>query len=156
MKIKVWKFLGILFMVVELSAIIAVCAVEVTDTIIMEFYGGYYGLAYNSAKGEIFVTNVDFNSVYVISDINNTVVATIPVGNQPYGIAYDSGKGEIFVANHGADSVSVISDNTNAMVANIKVGSQPSAVAYDSDKGEVFVANYNSSSISVIQTAPIL
>jgi len=39
------------------------------------------------------------NSVSVISDTTNTVVATIPVGHSPYNIAYGSAKGELYVTN---------------------------------------------------------
>src|SRR5208283_3356995 len=57
-----------------------------------------FGLAYDSGKGEIFVTNLNDNTVSVISDSNYTVVATIHV-EAPFGVAYDSGKSEIFVTN---------------------------------------------------------
>ena len=90
------------------------------------------------------------NTVSVISDSNNAVVATIPVGTTPYGVAYDSGTSEIFVSNHGSNSVSVISDNTNAVVATITVGTTPSGIAYDSGKGEIFVTNLGDNTVSVI------
>jgi len=131
-------------------AVYSAHALKAVATISLSYSGGCYGLAYDSRLGEVFVSNGDTDSVYVISDSSNSVVATVPVGKVPYGVAYDSGIGEIFVANHGADSVSVISDTNNTVVANVKVGSAPSAIAYDSGKGEVFVANYNSSSVSVI------
>jgi len=125
-------------------------AFEVTAAITLENPGGYYGIAYDSGKSEIFLTNADFDLVSVISDSTNAVVANIPVGSQPVGIAYDSAKGELFVANYASDSISVIADGTNTVVANIPVGSQPFAVVYDSGKGEIFVTNYNASSVSVI------
>jgi len=108
--------------------------------------------AYDSGKGEIFVTQDD-GTVSVIRDSDNTVVATTPVGSQPLGVAYDSGKGEIFVANEGAGFVSVISDSTNAVFTTIPVGSFPSTVAYDSGKGRIFVANNNGADVSVISDA---
>ena len=73
---------------------------------------GGTGVAYDSGKGEIFVTNSDL--VYVISDTSNTVVAEIPLGGDPFGIAYDSGKGEIYVANPASNMVSVISAGLGA------------------------------------------
>jgi YVTN family beta-propeller protein len=48
-----------------------------------------YELAYDSAKGEVFVVNRDSNSLTVISDATNTVVATLTVGSGPEGVAYD-------------------------------------------------------------------
>ena len=97
----------------------------------MEKPGGYYGVAYDSGKSEIFIANGDFDLVYVISDSTYTVVSDIPVGSKPVGIAYDSSNGELFVANYVSDLVSVISDSNNTVVANIAVGSQPIAAAYD-------------------------
>jgi YVTN family beta-propeller protein len=122
----------------------------VIDKITLKTPGGYYGAAYDSDKGEIFVTNADYNSVSVLSDNYNTEVAKITVGKLPLGVIYDSGKSEIFVANYGSNSVSVISDSNNSVVANVAVGGQPSGVAYDSGKGEIFIANRLDNTISVI------
>ena len=83
------------------------------------------GVAYDSLKGEIFVVNLDSNTVSVISDATNAVVATVSVGSDPSGVAYDSGKGEVFVANGMNNSVSVISDTNNAVVATVDVESVP-------------------------------
>src|SRR5256712_779603 len=67
-------------------------------------------VAYDSGKGEVFVTDKGSNAVSVISDTTNAVVASIPVGSSPFGVAYDSAKGEVFVANQGSGTVTVISD----------------------------------------------
>jgi YVTN family beta-propeller protein len=104
--------------------------------------GNSYGVAYDSGKGEIFVTHFFNDSITVLSDENNAVVATIQFGQnyEPDGIAYDSAKGELFVANYGANTVSVISDSTDKVITNVSVGAYPLVVAYDSGMGEVFVA----------------
>ncbi len=81
------------------------------------------GVVYDSGKDEIFVTNSGENTVSVISDTTNTVVATVVVGANPFGLAYDSNRGEIFVANYGSGTVSVISDSNNTVVATVKVES---------------------------------
>ena len=107
-------------------------------------------VAYDSAKGEIFVANegvvAGTSTVSVISDSNNTAVATIPVGEETLSragaIAYDSGKGEIFVTLETATGtnpsslVSVISDSTNAVVANINVGNDPDGIAMILEKAK--------------------
>jgi YVTN family beta-propeller protein len=132
-------------------------------------------VAYDSAKGELFVSNLYGNCITVISDATDSVVTTIDLGNDtlnngiggyPVELAYDSVKGEIFVANQGATSivgqydasagfVSVISDSTNAVVATIPLGDFPSAIAYDPAKGEVFVAEDGAtpSNVSASNTA---
>jgi YVTN family beta-propeller protein len=120
------------------------------------------GIAYDSGKGEIFVadqgegvinqSNLTFNgsALTVISDTNNSVVATIPVGFDPIGVAYDSGKGEIFIADSHSNNVTVVSDATNRIVTNISVGEHPWGVAYDPAAGLVFVTDWVSDNVSVI------
>ena len=117
--------------------------------------GVAYGVAYDSGKGEIFVTHAGVNAVTVISDITNAVVANITVGLHPYDVAYDSHTGEIFVANTIDGTVSVISDNTNAVVSTVTVGNGAFGVAYDSGKGEIFVTNAGDSTVSVISDSPV-
>jgi YVTN family beta-propeller protein len=120
-------------------------------------------VAYDSGKNEVFVgcenyqpNNITY-SVWVISDINNTVVAKIPVSYCPSDLIYDSGKGEIFIADNtglpNSDSVTVISDSNNTVVANIIVGTDPYNLAYDSGKGEVFVTDFNDNTVAVISDA---
>ncbi|MHB9160360.1 MAG: YncE family protein [Nitrosotalea sp.] len=140
-----------IFVIVSLSYLFFIPtanALSVSATITVG--SGPAGVAYDSAKGEIFVANVGDNTISVISDTSNAVVATITVGSVPIGVAYDSAKGEIFVANNGDNTISVISDTSNAVVATITVGRNPFAVAYDSAKGEIFVANNVDNTISVI------
>ena len=127
---------------------------DATNTVVATVPVGYdpSGVAYDSGKGEVFVTSG--NNVSVISDTTNKVVVTVPVGTSPAGAAYDSGKGEVFVANTDSNNVSVINDTTNTIVATVTVGDNPYGVAYDSGKGEVFVTNSNyysvGSNVSVI------
>lgn len=104
--------------------------------------GTTLAMAYDSAKGEIFVAVEANNTVSAISDSSNSVTATVPVGNQPSGVAYDSANGDIFVTDYGQpfDTVSVISDSTNEVVKNVTVGAEPYQIVYDSVKGELFVS----------------
>jgi YVTN family beta-propeller protein len=121
------------------------------------------GLAYDSAKGEVFVADSNGTDVSVISDSTNTVVAAIRVepslpGNATevdytLGVAYDAADGEVFVSNAGSylpNTVSIISDSTDKVVSTVVVGYGPSGVVYDSGRGEVFVVNSGSDTISVI------
>ena len=114
------------------------------------------GVAYDSAKGEVFVTDSNFfrqpgrGSVSVIQDTTNMVVATVTVGSEPQGAAYDAAKGEVYVANDATSNVSVISDATNSVVATVPVGSGPWGAAYDAATGQVFVTNVVSNNVSVI------
>jgi YVTN family beta-propeller protein len=119
------------------------------------------GIAYDSAKGEIFVigsSDNGNNTVSIINDATNTVVKTIPVGALSTGIAYDSAKGEIFVTSsgNGNNTVSIINDATNTVVKTIPVGDNGNTlngIAYDSAKGEIFVGNSGSAIVYVISDA---
>src|SRR6266566_414891 len=116
---------------------------------------GPFAVAYDSGMGEVFVANEFSSSVSVISDVSNTVVATVNLGGfWPLAEAYDSGMGEVFVADSAGhfagDSVKVISDVSNTVVATIPVGTFPVAVAYDGGTREVFVTNSQDDTVSVI------
>ena len=117
--------------------------------------GTSYGLAYDSGKSEVFVTHFFNDTVTVLSDANNAVVATASLGvnYEPVGVAYDSARAEVFVANYGANTVSIISDATNSAVANVSVGAYPEAVAYDSGRGEVFVASGTSRTVGAVSVS---
>ena len=112
---------------------------------------------YDSGANEIFVNCQGSDNVTVISPTNNSVVASVPVGNtfsvSEVNMAYDPLRGEVFVAdknNTFGNTVSVISDKTNTVVATVNVGQNPSGLEFDSGRGEVFVMNSNSNSLSVI------
>ena len=100
------------------------------------------GVAYDSGKGEIFVTNTGSNTVSVISDESNTVVATVNVDKAPTGICYDPFMHEVFVSNSNSATVSVISDVDNRVVATITNLSSPGNMAYDSGKGLIWVCSF--------------
>jgi YVTN family beta-propeller protein len=81
MKVKIWKILGlILITIFALSTMHSVSAMGVIATIpVVGTSPGDYGVAYDSSKGEVYVTNEGVATVSVISDSSNSVVATIPV-----------------------------------------------------------------------------
>jgi YVTN family beta-propeller protein len=156
LKVKVCKLLAFIFIIIfALSAANAVHAVGVITSPI-SVGNEPEGLAYDPAKGEIFVANGFSSSVSVISDSNNSVVATINLATSPGPIVYDSGKGEIFVGG-GANSnlVSVISDSNDSVVSEVTVGS-PSGLTYDSAKGEMFISDWSAGTVSVISDSSIL
>ena len=120
------------------------------------------GVAYDSVMSEIYVVNSypDTSApgkVSVISDSNNTILTSIPVGVNPYYAVYDSGKREVFVTNYQDDFVSVISDSTKTVVANVALpanGAYASAgITYDSAKGEIFVVN-QAGNVFVLSDSP--
>jgi DNA-binding beta-propeller fold protein YncE len=123
------------------------------------------GLAYDSAKGEVFVANSNGTHVAVISDKTNSIMANVKIENEStnyeagtglLGVAYDSANGEVLTANKGdylPNKVSVISDASNMVTAVVNVGYGPSAVVYDAGRDEILVANSGDNTISVISGA---
>jgi YVTN family beta-propeller protein len=120
------------------------------------------GIAYDSAKGEMFVTNqgksatssspAASSSVSIISDATNAVVATLPIGGSG-AIAYDSGKGELFALLYLSNGTSIISDASNSVVATEAAGPFPLALAYDPGKNEIFVANLYALTVTILSDA---
>ena len=117
------------------------------------------GMAYDPAKGEIFVGNAPGSNVTIVSDSSDSVVGVVSnVGTDPYTLAYDSGKGEIFAANLGAlpseANVTVINDTTDTIVASVNASGGPeSGMIYDPAKGEIFLPEYSADTVSVISDA---
>jgi len=128
-----------------------VTGTTLTDSIPVGNYP--FGVAYDSGKGEVFVTDSASGIVSVISDSTNSIITGAGAGTGPTGVAYDPPMGELFVTNYGSDTVSVISDATDTVVATVPVGSSPYAVVFDSASREVFVANLGSNNVSVISDA---
>jgi YVTN family beta-propeller protein len=114
-----------------------------TVTAKVDVGSGAAGLAYDSAKGEIFVANEKSDNVSVISDSTNLVVATVPVGTNPISAAYDNVTGEVYVANYQSDNVSVINDTNDTVVATVAVGLQPEGLTFDSGTDQIIVPDYN-------------
>ena len=116
------------------------------------------GVAYDGAKGEVFVANAGnypdyLGNVSVINDTSDKVAVTVPVGSWPNSVTYDSRKGEVLVTNSDSNNVSVINDTSDKVVATIPVGIYPGGAAYDAARGYVFVANSESNNVSVIWDA---
>lgn len=99
------------------DSVVAKIRVEAESTGHEQGTNGVLGVAYDQSKGEVLVANewnYIPNTVSVISDVNDSVVAKLDVGYGPSGLAYDSGRGEVFVANTGDNTVSIISDTVAA------------------------------------------
>lgn len=124
-------------------------------------------LAINALATEVYVSNVNGNSVSVIdtnesSALKNTLVATIAVGNSPSGVAYSADGSKVYVVNAADNSVSVIDTAQRQVIATVPVGAQllsapgglvPYGIAVHPNGQQVFVVNAGANSISVIDTA---
>ena len=127
-----------------------------TNTVIQTISGlsfPPFGLAYDSAKGEMFVSEYKqgySGGVEVIPDNSNKPTVTIPLGSGCTGIAYDSGTNEIYVCDAYTMTVSVISDASNTITRNITINSYPGSLVYDATKKEMFVSVTIGVDVSII------
>jgi len=108
-----------------------------------------FGVAYDNASGNVFVTNSGSNNVSVLNGYLSYPIWNTPVGSAPTGIAYDPVNHYVYVANNGSANVSVIGANLT-VIDTIAVGTNPIGVAVDPVTGNVFVANYGSNNVTVI------
>ncbi len=123
------------------------------------------GLAYDSGRNEVFVTNSGSSSVTVIEAVTDTVFLTISLGsgNLPAGAAYAAADGSVFVAvNHevvtlGTPWVLVINDSSDSVVAGVGPpvidGLWVNDVTYDSATAEVFATGTSQNSLVVINAS---
>jgi YVTN family beta-propeller protein len=83
----------------------------------------------------------------------NTVIATISVGEGSRSIEFDSVNNRMYVTNWDDDTVSVINTATNGVIETISVGDAPHGMAFDSANNRMYVVNAYDNTISVINTA---
>jgi YVTN family beta-propeller protein len=121
-----------------------------------------------------YVPNGADNTVSVIDTTSNTIVATIPVGQDPSGVAITSDGTHAYVTNQLEDSVSVIDTAGNKVVATIPGFIIPIGVAITPDGAQPYErddrrkqsfayvtnnvptidgSNFPASAVSVIDTA---
>jgi YVTN family beta-propeller protein len=112
-----------------------------------------------------YLTNAADDTVSVIDTASNTVVATIPVGQDPNGVAITSDGKQVYVTNQLDDSVSVIDIASNTVVATIPGFVIPVGVAvtpngtHPSERDNrrhqplAYVTNLVDNTVSVIDTA---
>jgi YVTN family beta-propeller protein len=119
---------------------------------------GAHAEQHNPANATTFgyLTNANDNTISVIATNNNTVVATIPVGDFPTGVATTPDGTHAYVRNFG-NTVSVIATANNTVVATIPVGNGGliigTGIAITPDGAHAYVANEFDNTVSVIATA---
>ena len=94
---------------------------------------------FDSANGDIYVSNGGGDTVSVISGATGSLVTNVGVGGGPITPTIDSANGDIYVANSESTSVSVISSAKNAVVANLTVGNQPFQAVLNPMNGDIYV-----------------
>jgi YVTN family beta-propeller protein len=103
------------------------------------------------------VTNSGSDTVSVLDIVNNAVLATITVGNQPVALAVSSDGATAYVANYADSTVTQVNLNTNTKTATVAAGGQPTSVALTAAGtlwvgGVGFLTQFNAQNMSVVAT----
>lgn len=104
------------------------------------------------ATSHAYVTNFGSDTVSVIDELSNAIVATVSVGSEPNRVAITPDGAFAYVSIYSGNTVSVIATATNSVVATIPVGENPAGVVITPDGAFAYVANVNDNSVSVIAT----
>ncbi len=115
---------------------------------------GPEGVAIDTERNRVFVTNSRDNSVYVIDGNTHTVLSVITHSSliAPWGAAYNPNNGKVYVASNGRNSVVVI--NAATFLVEQELGhpslNLPDQVVVDALRNLVYVSNSTGGQITVI------
>jgi YVTN family beta-propeller protein len=77
----------------------------------------------------VYVADSDDNKVLVVDAATNTIVDTIPVGNEPIGTAVSSNGRFVYIVNLDDETLSVINALNNTVIDTVQVGGDAFGVA---------------------------
>jgi len=98
----------------------------------------------------LFVACEASDSLAVVDTRSRTLVAEIPLQNQPNGVCLSPDEDRVFVSNRGSDSVSVVDARSWEVIATIAVGDEPHGLVTDAAGETLYVANAGSGDVSVV------
>lgn len=87
------------------------------------------------------------------NQMNNEVVNTVNIGQNPNYLAFNPSGTLAYVTNSGSNNVSVISVSTNTVVNSINVGNGPNGIAINPSGTLAYVVNGGDGTVSVIELA---
>ncbi|MCP9273565.1 tandem-95 repeat protein [Mycolicibacterium arenosum] len=87
-------------------------------------------------------------SVKVIDTVSNTVIDSIPLGQNPFQLLARGNR--LYVTNISGDTVTVINTDTNTVVDTVPVGQEPTYMAIRGNR--LYVSNFVDDTVTVINT----
>lgn len=104
---------------------------------------------------QVWVANVNVDTVSVVDTNTNTLVKTIEVGDVPNEVAISPDGKWVYVANVESDLVSVIEIDTLQVVKTVQAGDGPHGVTVSPNGTELWISNRNSNDVTIINTATL-
>jgi YVTN family beta-propeller protein len=148
---KIWVRLGCLAAALLLGSIAPAFAAVFTQPL------NSSPIALSADQRLVWVANPRDDTVSVLRTDNNTVLATIPVGDEPRSVALDPNNNFAFIANAKGGTVTVIKvlndsfANFNAARERTLVtGAEPWDIVISPDGRRIFVANSGQDTVTVI------
>ncbi|MCI4326326.1 MAG: YncE family protein [Thermoplasmata archaeon] len=109
---------------------------------------------YDSDDNDLYVTNfgaplLGGNTVSIVADRNDTVLATVPVGDDPLFSVYAPSTGNVYVLNFGTSNNLTVLHGLK-IIKWIPTGGTPVSALYDPDNQWVYVTNQATGNLTVI------
>ncbi len=111
--------------------------------------GDSLGIAVDSGRGRVYVTNRGDATLSIVDTARNSVSA-VGVGSGPMGVAVDPATGVVYVANNAGKTVTVL-DAAGKTLGIVPVDGNPSGVAVDGTTHQAYVALDQPPALAVLQ-----
>jgi gliding motility-associated-like protein len=111
------------------------------------------GIAVSPDGTQVYVANINSNTISVISTATNTVLSTISVGPSPLGVCFSPDGKRAYVTHITTSSVSVINTSTASVITTVHVGNYPYGIGASPDGKTIYTANTQASTVTAINTA---
>jgi len=124
-----------------------------TETIAAVITGSDFfplAVAVNPNNNMIYATDPGANNqLDIVNGTTNTIVGTLPTGNQPFGVAVNPNTDRIFVTNRNDGTMTVIDGQEKTVMKTITLPGYPQGIAVDPNSNKVYVAGVKGSTGSV-------
>lgn len=106
-------------------------------------------MAFDSARGLLYVAAVDNNTLEVVNVTSNRLIGTRGGFSEPQGVLLIPSSHSLYVSNGGSGIVNVLNATTLESIANVSLGSDADNMRYDQASNRVYVG-YGTGGIAVI------
>ncbi len=104
----------------------------------------------NKEGTELYVANLDANTVSVVNQSTQKVEKEIPVGKEPVQVALSPDEDRLYVSCRYENQIDVISLKEEKVVDSFEVGSEPFGLMTSQDGKTLYVSNYRESTIMMV------
>ena len=145
----VWSLAASLFFSITASAGAANALVEDSKITLGEILGRIDHLAYDPARGRLYVAELGNNSVGIVDLKSQKLIRTVGGFAEPQGIAYEPSTDTIFVASGGDGSLQMFAGSDFTTLGKIILGADADNVRVDTASRRVYVG-YGNGAIAVV------